>query len=153
MTDTVKGRVQTTSNKPDEDYFGICIDDNWYNGPGSLKENLEEAEIQLEVYTDDRFIDIKEINILEEANEDGLNGRDESNARSSSGGKGSDSGGKTSSKNPKRANIQATAATKKAADIVAEHRTSDEGEFEEQVSVVAHGLNRIINDIYEENMQ
>ena len=39
------------------------------------------------------------------------------------------------------------------AEIVAEHREVDDGEFIEEVSKVAHGLNEISSSIREENLE
>lgn len=154
MSKTVKGRVQAVSDKQDNDYFGICIDDDWYNGPDSLNRDLQDAKIKLTVKSDsDDFIDIQKINVLEEANEDdATSGRDTSD---SGNGRGDSNAGSNSSsrKNPKRANIMATAATKKAADIVDAEKYTNKGEYIDQVSTVASGLNSIMNNLYEENME
>jgi len=154
MSKTVKGRVQAVSLKPKKDYYGICIDDKWYNGSGDLEENIEEAEVKLEVKenTED-FIDIKNYNILEEDSQDAQR-REPSNAGTGSGS--SDSGPKTSSTtrmSERQASIQANSMTKTAAEIVAEYKEVDEGEFIEEVSKVAHGLNEISSDIREENLE
>jgi len=154
MSKTVKGRVQAVSLKPKKDYYGICIDDTWYNGSGDLKENIEEAEVKLEVKKNsENFIDIKNYDILEEDSQDAQR-RDNSNA--GSGGE-SNSGPKTSSTttsmSERQASIQANSMTKTAAEIVAEHGDVDDGEFIKEVSTLAHGLNEISSDIREENLE
>jgi len=154
MTEKVKGRVSQVADYKSNAYFNIAIGDpenkdNWFIGGGSTDAD-EGDKVEVKHSGDNS---IKEINVLEEDNEDGPNKNGRAGSDSGNRGRGESNSGKHSSPNPKRANIQATAATKKAADIVAEHRTVEEGEFEEQVSTVAHGLNRIMNDLYEENMQ
>jgi len=155
MSKTVKGRVQAVSLKPKKDYYGICIDDTWYNGNGDLEQNLEEAEVKLEVKENSEdFIDIKNYDILEEDSQDAQR-RDNSDAGSGSGS--SDSGTKTSSTttsmSERQASIQANSMTKTAAEIVAEHGDVDDGEFIEEISKVAHGLNEISSSIREENLE
>jgi len=153
MSKTVKGRVQAVSLKPKKDYYGIYIDDTWYNGSGDLEENIEEAEVKLEVKENSEdFIDIKNYDVLEEDSQDAQR-REPSNA--GSGGE-SNSGPKTSSTttmSERQASIQANSMTKTAAEIVAEHGDVDDGEFIEEVSKVAHGLNEISSDIREENLE
>jgi len=154
MSKRVKGRVQAVSLKPKKDYYGICIDDTWYNGNGDLKENIKEAEVKLEVKENSEdFIDIKNYDILEEDSQDAQR-RDNSNA--GSGGE-SNSSPKTSSTttsmSERQASIQANSMTKTAAEIIAEHGDVDDGEFIEEVSTLAHGLNEISSDIREENLE
>lgn len=155
MSKTVRGRVQAVSLKPKKDYYGICIDDEWYNGSGDLKQNLKEAEVELEVKenTED-FIDIENYDIIEEDSEDDEQGRGSNPANGER--ESSNSRSKTSSStsmSERQASIQANSMTKTAAEIVAEHGDVHDGEFIEEVSSVAHGLNEISSSIREENLE
>lgn len=156
MSKTVKGSVQAVSLKPKKDYYGVCIDDEWYNGSGDLEQNLEEAEVELEVKENSEdFIDIENYDIIEEDSEDDEQGRGSNPANGER--ESSNSQSKTSSNNTsmseRQASIQAQSMTKTAAEIVAEHGDVGDGEFIEEVSTVAHGLNEISSDIKEENLE
>lgn len=156
MSKTVKGRVQAVSLKPKKDYYGICIDDNWYNGSGDLQQNVEEAEVELTVKENTGFfIDIEEINIIEEDSEDDAQSRGSEPVSQGEREK-SDDRTKTSSNTPmseRQAAIQANSMTKTAAEIVAEHEDVSDGEYIDKVSTLANGLNQISSNIREENLE
>jgi len=154
MSETVKGRVQSVNDKEDNDWFGICIDDTWYNGDDSLTQDVTNFKLKIEYEDQDDWNKIQKINVLEEDSEDAQR-REPSNAGLGSGS--SNSGGKTSSTttsmSERQASIQANSMTKTAAEIVAEHGDVDDGEFIEEVSTLAHGLNEISSSIREENLE
>jgi len=157
MSKTVKGRVQAVSLKPKKDYYGICIDNTWYNGSGDLEENIEEAEVKLEVKENSEdFIDIKNYDILEEDSGDAQR-RDSSNA--ASGGE-SDSGPKTSSTTTSMSERQAgkfaVASAMKAVEVLVEQvdiTELEEGEFEEELSTKSNGINNVMKKRFEENLE
>jgi len=146
MSKTVSGRVQATSDKEDNDYFGICIDDDWFNGPGSLKKNLEEAEVKLTVKDNsESFIDIEEIDIIEEANEGGDSSQD-SNASS---GSGSSNTGQTSSNNnmsPRQEGITANSAVKLAVENAETDYTDDKAAHLDEVDEKSQAYSNMIQD-------
>jgi len=116
MSKTISGRVQAVSLKPKKDYYGVCIDDEWYNGSGDLEQNLEEAEVELEVKknTED-FIDIENYDIIEEDSEGDEQGRGSNPANGER--ESSDSRSKTSSTQvPRQISIEAQSMVGKAID-------------------------------------
>jgi len=155
MSKTVKGKVQTTSDKDSKDFFGICIDDDWYNGPDSLEKDLEGETVELTVDPEADFLDIEEIDIIEEDSEDDEQGRgsNPANGERESSNSRSKTSSTTTSMSERQASIQANSMTKTAAEIVAEHTEVNNGEFIEEVSKMAHGLNQISSDIREENLE
>jgi len=154
MSKTVKGRVQAVSLKPKKDYYGICIDDTWYNGSGDLKENIEEAKVKLEVKENSEdFIDIKNYDILEEDSQDAQR-REASNA--GTGGE-TNSGPKTSSTttsmSERQAGITATSAVKQAREEVSVSYDEDKKKHLERVDEISQAYNNISKDRMEENLE
>jgi len=152
MSKTVTGRVQDVHDKKSNDWFGIKIKGDYYNGDDSLTQDVEGFKLEIEYENQDNWNKIQKINVLEEDNQDAQR-RDNSNAGS---GEENNSGPKTSSTttmSQRQASIQANSMTKTAAEIVAEHKDVNGGEFVEEVSKVAHGLNEISSDIREENLE
>jgi len=153
LSKTVTGRVQDVHDKESNDWFGIKIKGDYYNGDDSLTQDVKGFKLEIEYEDQDNWNKIQKINVLEEDSQDAQR-REASNA--GTGGE-SNSGPKTSSTttsmSERQASIQANSMTKTAAEIVAEHKEVDEGEFIEEVSKVAHGLNNISSDIREENLE
>lgn len=74
-TSVVRGSIQNFSPKPSEDYYGVLIKEergeNWYNGQGTIPDNLSKGQkVKLKV-NKDRFCEIDEINIMEPGSSEG----------------------------------------------------------------------------------
>jgi hypothetical protein len=151
MSKTVKGRVQAVSVKPEKDFYGICIDDTWYNGNGDLQQNLEEAEVQLKVDDNtDAFIDIEEINVLEEANEDGQS-RTQAMGEGS-GNSNSPSNASSSNMSPRQAGITANSAVKMAAEHTDKNYSDDPQQYIDEVNEMSKAFNEMIKDRLRDNL-
>jgi len=76
-TSSFTGTIKNFSPKPDEDYYGILIDngeeDKWLNGQGSPKDSWSKGDKVKVKANMDEFIEIQEIDVITGggANEDG----------------------------------------------------------------------------------
>ena len=57
MTQTTKGKVEAVNDRDNEDWYGVLIDGDWYNGNDSLDEDIKEGDIVAVKYTEEQNAD------------------------------------------------------------------------------------------------
>jgi len=72
MTETVTGVVDGYNIDDDSRYYGIVINDQWFNGDFTVVDqdevkDLNGERVKLEVDESDRFIDIENVKVLEDS--------------------------------------------------------------------------------------
>lgn len=82
QAEEIQGKVEATSEKPEESYYGIKVGGEWFNGENSLPDGIGEGDtVKLAVDRSDQFIDIMGIKKIQ-----GEEDRSGEQVRSSSGG-------------------------------------------------------------------
>lgn len=153
MTKTVKGRVQSVNDKEDNDWFGICINDTWYNGDDSLTQDVTDFKLKIEYEDQDDWNKIQRIDVLEEGSEGGGQGR--SSQESGKGNRGSNTGSNPSSLNdmsPRQAGSTANSAVKMAAEHTNKDYGEDPKEYIDEVNEMSKAFNNMIKDRLGENL-
>jgi len=147
MTQTTKGKVEAVNDRSDEDWYGVLIDGDWYNGNDSLDEDIEEGDIVAIKYSEEQNADSswKSIENIKRT------GGTSPNSGSKAGG-----ASNSSSKNGLsdcQASIHAQTATKLAVEHADEEYNDDVSDYLDEVSERAQAYNNIMNQLYGENKE
>ncbi|AFH22354.1 hypothetical protein OSG_eHP23_00125 [environmental Halophage eHP-23] len=143
MTQTTKGKVEAVNDRSDEDWYGVKVDGDWYNGNDSLHEEIEEASIVAVKYTEQQNAD-SSWNSIENIKRTG----------GTSPNTGSKAGGASNSSFSKQDRIKAQVAFKEACETVRQQKNSSNiDEHFEQVNSLANGYRQVLDKQFKEEMQ
>jgi hypothetical protein len=133
MTQTIKGKVEAINDREDEDWYGVKVDGDWYNGNDSLDEDIEEGDMVAIKYTEEENADSSwnSIQNIKRTGGTGLNS-------------GSKAGRASNSSLSKNQRITANTAVQSAAKKVPLDDADDQAEHVEQVNKLANAYRRII---------
>lgn len=148
---TVAGRVEAVNDRSDKNYYGVRVNDEWFNGENSTeisKGDLVELKVKKNRDSDDVFIDIVETSILEEADQskDSVSEGSTSSAQSekeSMGDKSASSNNFTS----KSRDISIKVALKTAAEHASTRPSDDQGRHLDEVNELANGYLNIMEGL------
>lgn len=62
----ITGKVEAISPKPEKDHYGIMVNDTWFNGEPAVPSNVEKDKTVEFEFTPGRFIDLKNIKVVDE---------------------------------------------------------------------------------------
>lgn len=140
------GTVKAVADYDSKDHYGICIDEEWYNGKDNLPIHLEEGdEVKMAVNDSEDFIDIEAVKKIQDGKQD--NNRSEKTSSKNGGGPAQ------SPTLTKDQQIRKSLAFKKACDKVPWQKAfNDDGDAEDYKCRVKE-LMQVHEEILEEEMQ
>jgi len=149
-TSSFTGTIKNFSPKPNEDYYGIFVDngqeEKWLNGHGDPKDSWSKGDKVKIKANMDKFIEIEEIDVISESGDgEAESNREEGSVNSS---KGENTSSDYTSKDDR---INKKVAFKEACETVRQLESdNDSGEHQERVSAVANGYYNILKDMGDE---
>lgn len=130
MTNTTKGKVEAINDRESQDWYGVLIDDDWYNGDDSLNEDIEKGDEVAIKFTEQQNADSSWMSIENIKRTGGSGPNSESRAGGAS---------NSSTHLSKNERILVNTAFQKAVDKVSLDDASDQGEHLEQVNSLTNG--------------
>jgi len=149
----ITGEIKNFSPKPDEDYYGILVDngqeEKWLNGKGSIPDDLEKGDRVKIKANMDNFIEIQQIDVIPESGAseaEETRGSDSDNKQSYGESTGSDYTSKDDRINKKVAFKEAVETVRESTDLDLESVESG-GEHMDEVAKLANGYYNILSDM------
>jgi hypothetical protein len=152
-TSSFTGTIMNFSPKPDEDYYGILIDngteEKWLNGKGNPDDSWSKGDKVKVKANMDEFIEIEEINVLEDGQNNSSGGEKTSNSNAQ---KGSDGGEPSSTYVSKDERINKKVAFKEACETARQEdlkvqAPEEGGEHIQLVAKLANGYYQVLQDM------